>query len=74
MTPKILLYMEGGVIHAASSDGPVEIYVADFDIDGIDEGHPHLTRLDGEECLLFKLGVDEAPHSVSNAEKTWRYA
>jgi len=72
MTPKILLYMEGGVIHAASSDGPVEIYVADFDIDGIDEGHPHLTKFDGDDCLLFKVEADELPNSCALAEKTWR--
>lgn len=71
MTPKILIYMDGYTIEAVSSNGPVDIYVADFDTKNIDSDHPYLTKLDGEECLLFKLEANDAPHSVSNAEKVW---
>jgi len=51
---RILIYMDGGVIQGIDADQPVEIYVADYDIDGVDDGNADLTILHGDECLLFE--------------------
>jgi hypothetical protein len=71
---KVLIYMDGGIIQYINCDEPVEIYVVDFDIEGVADDHPHLTKFDGEECLLFKLDPNENPDAVNLAEKTWGQA
>jgi hypothetical protein len=52
---RILIYMDGGVIQGIAAGQPVEIYIADYDIDGVDSDHPHLTEFGGNECLLFEF-------------------
>ena len=74
MTPKILIHMEGGLIQSVCSDAPVEVYVVDYDIDGVEEDHPHLTKFNGENCILFKMYADEDAVTVNLAKKTWSIA
>jgi len=52
---RILIYMDGGVIQGIAADKPVEIYIADYDIDGVDYGNLNLTEFGGNECLLFEF-------------------
>lgn len=71
MTIKILINMDGGVIQNIYANEDVEIYVADHDIEGTENNHPHLTEFDGDECLLFRYYPDLDPGPVSLAAKTW---
>ena len=71
MTIKILINMDGGIIQSICADENVEIYVADHDIEGTENDHPHLTRFDGDECLLFRYDPDIDPGPVNLAAKTW---
>lgn len=74
MTPKILIHMEGGLIQSVFSDAPVEVYVVDYDIDGVEEDHPHLTKFNGDDCLLFAMDAEDDTPIVDLAKKTWSIA
>lgn len=69
---KIVIIMDGGLIHSVVSDsGPVEAYVVDYDTEGVELDHPHLTKLSGDDCLLSPLEVEVHPDSVALVQKTW---
>lgn len=68
---KIFITMEGGCIQNIFSDGPVEVYIADFDVEGVERDHPLLTSFDGDECLLGTFSAEFDAHAVSLAKKTW---
>ena len=51
MTNRILIYVQGGVIQNIVSDQHVDIFVADYDVDGLDEDA--ISFLDGE-CTIDK--------------------
>lgn len=70
---RIVISMEGGFIQGIVSDQPVDIYVIDYDTEG-EEGHPHLTKLGGDECILFPVEPDIEPNVVGLIEKTWKTA
>ena len=64
---RILIYMDGGIIQGIAADQPVEIYIADYDIDGVESDNPSLTEFDGEECLLveFEPGTNRTATSLA---------
>lgn len=68
---RILIYMDGGIIQGIASDEPVEIYIADYDIDGVESDHPHLMKFEGDECLLFPFDPAIDAGSVNLAHKTF---
>lgn len=49
---RIVIVMDGGLIQNIISEQPVEIYTVDYDIEGVDEDHPMLTKLSGDDCLI----------------------
>ena len=65
--PRVVIFIEGGVIHDIMSDSPIEIRVVDYDIEGSDDyttiklpegSEKHEVRLSkyslkGEENLNF---------------------
>lgn len=69
---KILIHMDGGIIQSISTDGTVDVYVVDYDIDGVEDSHPYLTKFAGDECLLYKFEHDNSSDAVNLAEKTWQ--
>lgn len=69
---KILIHVDGGLIQSISADGPVDVYVVDYDIDGVENDHPHLTKFCGDDCLLYKFDPDNGSDAVNLAEKTWK--
>lgn len=68
---KILIHMDGGIIQGVASDEDVEIYIADYDVEGVELDHPHLTKFDGDDCLLFKFEPGIDTYQVELAKKTW---
>lgn len=69
---KVVIYMDGGVIQHVVCSEPTEIFVVDYDVEGLDVDHPHLTKLSGDDCLLFPVepGINE--HCTHLVAKTWR--
>jgi hypothetical protein len=68
---KILIHIEGGVIQGIISDQPAEVYVIDYDTEGVEAGHPHLTRFAGDECLLYRDDPIINPNAIPPIKKTW---
>lgn len=65
MTNRILIYVEGGVIQHIVADQPVDIFVADYDVEGADADM--IATFFDEECLLGKFdhGVNRVATSVA---------
>lgn len=68
---KIVIHIEGGVIQGITSDQPAEVYVIDYDTEGVEDGHPHLTKFAGDECLLYRDDPIVNPNAVHKIKKTW---
>jgi len=69
---KIVIFIMDGLIHNIVTDGgPAEVFVVDYDTDGVDDDHPCLTKLDGDDCLLCPYEVGVKPDSVALVKKTW---
>lgn len=68
---KILIHMDGGIIQGISSDGHAEIYIIDYDIEGVDESAPNFTKFNGDECILYREDPVIDPGTVNLAKKTW---
>ncbi len=63
MKTTVVLVVEGGVIHAAYYQGaPVDLIVADYDIDGLSQDA--LSVVDGEEVYLSSPILEESQQSV----------
>lgn len=68
---KVLIQMDGGIIQSITSDEPIEVYVIDYDTEGVENDHPFLTSFDGDECLLGREKANIDPGLVYLAAKTW---
>lgn len=71
---RVVIFMDGGVIQNVACDEPTEIFVVDYDIEGADGGHPFLTRLNGDECMLFPIEPEVDEHVGYLVAKTWQIA
>jgi len=68
---KVLIHIDGGIIRSITSDDPVDVYVIDYDTEGVENDHPFLTTFDGDECLLGREEPRIDPGLVNLALKTW---
>jgi hypothetical protein len=52
--PKVLVCVEGGVVQEVWSDNPVEFYLVDYDVDGVDKVGEDLLAIDGDLANAFR--------------------
>lgn len=57
--PRVILFIEGGVLHWACSDRKVQVMLVDKDVEGCDD-YREITHPDGqsEDCHVSLVSVD----------------
>lgn len=65
-TPRIIVFIEGGVVHDVMSDSPAQVRIIDYDVEGSDKVKKiRLVEEDGKslskktyECHIYKCDLD----------------
>lgn len=71
---RIVIYMDGGVIQNVVADEPIEIYVVDYDVEGVEEDAPFFTKLSGDDCMLFPVEPEIDDHATLLVSRTYQTA
>ena len=65
--PKIIIYLEGGLVQGISSDSNVEIKIVDYDVEHMDEGDVDLHENKyGEKCTVDYWKLDPTDTKTFN--------
>ena len=71
---RIVIFMSGGLVQEVVCQDPVEVFVVDYDTEGVDQDHPPLTKLSGGDCMLYPIVPSIDSHTTHVIAKTWQIA
>lgn len=71
---RIVIFMDGGLIQDVVADEPTEVYVVDYDTEGVDEDHPYMTKFSGDDCILHPIEPNIDSLTTRTVHQTWKTA